>query len=77
MVLVLSYGGNNGERNRFGLEPMHITAKLTIFVGLSAHEEYLLSLLFFPTMPYFGETVRWTGRQGHLANIYVSENTLC
>jgi hypothetical protein len=60
---------------------MHLTAKLTIFVGLSANEEHLLSLLFFPTVPYFGETVGWTDRQGRLADIYIyilisSENNL-
>jgi hypothetical protein len=48
---------------------MHVTVKLTIFVGLSVHKEYLLSLLFFPILD----------KQGHLLVVYIlisSENTL-
>jgi hypothetical protein len=29
-----AYGGMNEERNSFGLEPIHVTVKLTAFTGL-------------------------------------------
>jgi hypothetical protein len=41
MVIYLSwfhcfpYGLKNVERNRLGLEPMHVTAKLTVIPGFS------------------------------------------
>jgi hypothetical protein len=40
-------GGSNGERSYHGLEPIHVTTKLTKFPGLSLQGEQILPLQIY------------------------------
>jgi hypothetical protein len=42
-ILVFYYGGRNEEIRWLGLEPMHIAAKLIVFLGLSLYEKPFFS----------------------------------